>query len=148
MKVVLDTSAVIHLIERKHAALVAQLRQATESPSISVVTLGELAIGWSSLPADSPRRRTYRAAKRLRVVDIVGDNMHQEPNGVIASFGVCRAAGIKGNDAWIAATAHASAATLITFDKTLAERYATVGTSTLLQAPSAEASAHEAVGAS
>ncbi len=133
MKVVLDTSAVIHLLERKHAALVAELRQATESPLISVVTLGELAIGWPSLSADSPRLRTYRAARKLRVVGIVGDSLNQEPNGVIASFGLCRAVGINGNNAWIAATAHASRATLITFDTTLAERYATIGISTLLE---------------
>jgi predicted nucleic acid-binding protein len=132
MKVVLDTSAVIHLVERKHPALVAELRHATEPPLISAVTLGELAIGWSTLPADSPRRRTYRAAQRLRVVDIVGDTLHPEPDGVIASFGACRAAGIKGNDAWIAATARAWAATLITFDTKLAERFTAVGVSMLL----------------
>lgn len=132
MRVVLDTSAVIYLVERKHPALVEELRQATEAPSISAVTLGELAVGWASLPADSLRRRTYHAARRLRVVNIVIDNLHSEPTGLVASFGVCRLAGIKGNDAWIAATAHLSAATLLTFDGTLATRFATVGTSKLL----------------
>jgi predicted nucleic acid-binding protein len=132
MKFVLDTSAVIHLLERKHPALVAELRQATEPPVISAVTLGELAIGWSSLPDDSLRRRTYRAARRLGVVDIVADTRHQEPKGVVAAFGLCRAAGIKGNDAWIAATAHIRGATLLTYDATLAERYGSIGASTLL----------------
>ena len=132
MKVVLDTSAVIHLVERKHSPLVEELRKSTEAPSISAVTLGELAVGWATLPADSPRRRTYYAARRLRIVPIAIDNLQSEPTGLIASFGVCRMAGIKGNDAWIAATAHLSAATLITYDATLATRFATFGLSRLL----------------
>lgn len=132
MKVVLDTSAVIQLVERKHPAVVAELRKATEAPSLSAVTLGELAVGWSALPADSLRRRTYHAARRLRVVNIVGDGLHPEPAGLIASFGICRAAGIKGNDAWIAATAHASESTLITFDATLASRFQPIGHTKLL----------------
>ncbi len=132
MMVVLDTSAVIHLVERKHSALVDELRKSKEAPSISAVTLGELAVGWATLPADSPRRRTYYAARRLRIVPITIDNLVSEPTGLIASFGVCRMAGIKGNDAWIAATAHLSAATLITYDTMLASRFATVGLSRLL----------------
>jgi predicted nucleic acid-binding protein len=132
VKVILDTSAVIQLVERKHPALVAELRKATEAPAISAVTLGELAVGWSSLPADSPRRRTYHAARRLRIVNIVADGFPPEPVGLIASFGVCRAAGIKGNDAWIAATAHSSESTLVTFDTTLATRFQTVGNCILL----------------
>lgn len=132
MKVVLDTSAVIQLVERRHEAVVAALRLATEPPTISAVTLGEIAVGWASLPADSPRRRTYRAARRLRVVNIVADGLQDEPSDLVLAFGTCRAAGIKGNDAWIAATARFTAATLITFDSTLAARFATVGTSTLL----------------
>ncbi len=138
MNIVLDTSAVIHLLERRHEGLVAELRQVTEPPSISAVTLGELAVGWSTSSIDSPRRRTYRAARRLRVIDIVVDAFHEEPSGLIASFGVCRAAGIKGNDAWIAATAHAAGATLVTFDATLATRYAAIGASTLLEIEPAE----------
>jgi predicted nucleic acid-binding protein len=129
---VLDTSAVIHLVERKHPAIVAELRTATEPPTISVVTLGALAVGWSSLSANSPRRRTYRAARRLQVVNIVVDALHQSPSDLVVAFGTCRAAGIKGNDAWIAATAYSIDATLLTFDSTLASRYATIGTSTLL----------------
>jgi predicted nucleic acid-binding protein len=132
MKVVLDTSAVIHLVERKPTALVDELRKSTEAPSISAVTLGELAVGWATLPSDSPRRRTYYAARRLRIVPIAIDNLVSEPSGLIASFGVCRMAGIKGNDAWIAATAHLSASTLITYDTKLATRFATVGLSKLL----------------
>lgn len=134
MKAVLDTSAVIQLLERKHPALVAELRQATQAPTISAVTLGELAVGWSSLRADSPRRRTYHAARRLGIVNIVADGLHPEPTVLIASFGICRAAGIKGNDAWIAATALASESTLITFDTSLAARFQTLGTSKLFTA--------------
>jgi predicted nucleic acid-binding protein len=54
------------------------------------------------------------------------------PSRIIAAFGVCRAAGIKGNDAWIAATARSLGAMLVTFDASLAARYATIGESTLL----------------
>lgn len=132
MRFVLDTSAVIHLVERKHEAVVAALRSATEPPTISAVTLGELSVGWAALPADSPRRRTYRAARRLRIVNIIADGLQADPSDLVLAFGTCRAAGIKGNDAWIAATAQSTAATLITFDSTLATRYATIGTSTLL----------------
>ena len=132
MTLVLDTSAVIYLVERKSKGVVDEIRKSTEAPSISVVTLAELAVGWASLPADSPRRRTYHAARRLRVVNVSVDPLGSEPSGLIASFGVCRSAGIKGNDAWIAATAHLSASTLITYDATLAARYATVGISRLL----------------
>lgn len=132
MRVVLDTSAVIHLLERKHDALVAELRKASEPPSISVVTLGELAAGWSSHEPDSPRHRTYSAARRLRVVNIVADSFAQGPSGLIRCFGDCRAVGIKGNDAWIAATARATESTLVTYDETLAARYATIGNSTLM----------------
>jgi predicted nucleic acid-binding protein len=128
----LDTSAVIHLVERRSHGVVNEIRTSTEAPSISVVTLAELAVGWASLPVDSLRRRTYRAARRLRVVNVNVDPLASEPAGLIASFGACRAAGIKGNDAWIAATAHATGSTLITYDETLAVRYAAVGTSKLL----------------
>ena len=132
MRLVLDTSAVIHLVERKPDALIAELRKATEAPSINVVTLGELAVGWTSRPSGSLRRRTYYAARRMRVVDIVADTSHSEPTALVASFGVCRAAGINGNDAWIAATAHFSAAVLLTYDEALATRFAAIGESTLL----------------
>lgn len=128
----LDTSAVVHLLERRHNAIVAALRTATEPPVISVVTLGELATGWSALPPESPRRRTYRAARRLRVIDIFAEPLLLEPQGIIASFGECRAASIKGNDAWIAASAHAMSATLVTYDATLAHRYEAIGLVTLL----------------
>lgn len=132
MRFVLDTSAVIQLVERKPDALVAVLRSATEAPSINVVTLGELAVGWASLPSDSLRRRTYHAARRMRVVDIAADPLHSEPTALVSSFGVCRAAQIKGNDAWIAATAHFTAGVLLTYDETLATRFATIGESMLL----------------
>lgn len=132
MKFVLDTSAVVHLVERKPDALIAVLRTAAEAPSINVVTLGELAIGWASMPGDSLRRRTYYAARRMRVVDITVDPLHSEPTALVLSFGVCRAAGIKGNDAWIAATAHFSSAVLLTYDEALATRFAAIGESTLL----------------
>jgi predicted nucleic acid-binding protein len=132
VKLVLDTSAVIHLVERKPTALVNELRKSTEAPFISVVSLGELAVGWATLSADSLQRRTYYAARRLRVVPIAVDGLATEPTDLITSFGVCRLAGIKGNDAWIAATAHYIAATLITYDATLATRFATVGLSKLL----------------
>jgi predicted nucleic acid-binding protein len=131
---VLDTSAVIQLIERRDAALVAELRKASEPPAISAVTLGELAVGWSELDHNSPRHRTYAAARRLRVVNIVADSFAQGPSGLIRCFGECRAAGIKGTDAWIAATASATESTLITYDATLATRYAVIGSSTLLPA--------------
>ena len=62
----------------------------------------------------------------------VPDGLQTEPTGLMLSFGVCLLAGIKGNDAWIAATAYAIGATLITYDATLAKRYGSVGTSTLL----------------
>ncbi len=132
MRFVLDTSAVIHLVERKPKALIKELRTATEAPWINVVTLGELAVGWESFPNDSARRRTYYAARRMRVIDIVVDHLNSEPTALVASFGVCRAVGIRGNDAWIAATAHFSAATLLTYDEALASRFASIGESTLL----------------
>lgn len=133
MKVVLDTSAVIHLAERKHPGVVAELRKASEPPAISVVTLGELAVGWPTLPPDCPRRRTYLTACRLRTIDVTADALRPDPAGILASFVVCRSAGIKGNDAWIAATAHSSGATLVTFDATLATRYESIGTCKLLR---------------
>ena len=138
MRFVLDTSAVIHLVERRPDALLSALRSATEAPSINVVTLGELAVGWTSLPTASLRRRTYHAARRMRVVGIAADQMNSEPTGLVASFGVGRAAGIKGNDAWIAATAHFSAAILLTYDESLATRFASIGESRLIRRPDAE----------
>ncbi len=132
MRFVLDTSAVIHLVERKPDALTAELRKATEAPSINVVTLAELAVGWASLPRDSPRRRTYHSARRMRVIDIAANHLDSEPTALVVAFGECRAAGIKGNDAWIAATAHFSGGVLLTYDETLATRFATIGDSTLL----------------
>jgi predicted nucleic acid-binding protein len=134
MHAVLDTSAVIYLLERKHPGVVAELRKCDEAPIISAVTLAELAVGWATLPNDSPRRRTFRAACRLRVSNIVFDSLEREPTGLFSSFGLCRAAGIKGNDAWIAATAHNSAGILITFDATLADRYAAIGDAVMLGA--------------
>lgn len=133
MRFVLDTSAVIHLVERKPEALIGELRKATEAPSINVVTLAELAVGWDSQARDSPRRQTYHAARRMRVVDIVASRFDPEPTALVVAFGVCRAAGIKGNDAWIAATAHSSAAVLLTYDETLATKFAAIGECTLLR---------------
>ncbi len=132
MRIVLDTSAVIHLVERKHPAVLAALRSASEPPTISAVTLGELAVGWPSVSADSQRRRTYRAARRLHIVNIVADGLQQDPTDLVLAFGACRDVGIKGNDAWIAATARFTTSTLVTFDSKLAARYATIGQSTLL----------------
>ena len=128
----LDTSAVIHLLERRHDAVIEALRGSGEPPVISVITLGELAVGWSTQQPESLRHRTYRAAHRLRVIDITADPLLREPHGAIAAFGVCRASAIKGNDAWIAATALAMAARLLTYDATLARRYDTIGSVTLL----------------
>lgn len=132
MRVVLDTSAVIRLLERKHDALVAELRNASEPPSSSVVTLGDLAAGWSSHEPGSLRHRIYSAARRLRVVNIVADSFAQGPSGLIRCFGECRAVGIKGNDAWIAATARSTESTLVTYDETLASRYTAIGVCTFM----------------
>lgn len=71
----LDTSALIGLIERRSAAVRAVLARATVDPVVSVVTIGELAHGVAEAPTArqrTARRRTYELATQLPVLPLDG----------------------------------------------------------------------------
>lgn len=119
--VLLDTSLLIHLLGATalgaRAASEHSLRSRSERPLISIVTVGEaLAFarkrGWGA-----PRVTTLRELiQQLVIVDIHSDEVLQN----YAAFDAfCEAHGraLGKNDLWIAATAAAAGALLLTTDK-------------------------------
>ncbi len=117
----LDTNIVIHLVRGKELARrvdgLFQLRHQPERPLISVVTIGEsftLArrFEWGA-------RRTARLEELLSELLVV--DIHQElvlrNYAEIADFARRRGRAFSDNDIWIAATAAAVGARLITTDK-------------------------------
>ncbi len=114
----LDTSAVIALVERKHAGVRSAVVESGSVPSISVITLGELHHGVESAP-DGGRRRLRQLtvdACELMTVKPVSDEVARRYGQLSAD--VSRR--IRAADRWIAATAAIEGSLLVTFDGHLA----------------------------
>jgi tRNA(fMet)-specific endonuclease VapC len=117
----LDTSVVLHLAPGRATgdALDKQfgLRQRPDRPLISIITVGELFAfarrrSWGGAKQDQLRR----IVEQLVVVD-VRNTAVLEKYSEIHSFMVEHGHPIGDNDVWIAATAAASGAVLLTADK-------------------------------
>lgn len=118
---ILDTSAVIGLLERADRNILGSVRESAERPKVSIVTLGELhhGVARSRRSGDSDsisaRTRSLRAAQALDVLPITiaiaecfGDLSAVTPR----TIGV--------NDRWIIASAVVGGRTLVTQDEELA----------------------------
>lgn len=118
----LDTSAVIALIERKHAGVRELVNAQSELPSVSIITVGELEHGLETALDDVQRRRrmwTLQACDKMAVVDI--DRATARLYGGLSAQ-VPRRVGCA--DRWIVACAMRAGAALVTFDSALADALA------------------------
>ena len=117
MTLLFDTSAVVSLVERASRAAADLIRSDGDLPYVSFITIAELHIGVSFSPDASirtARQRTLTRARRFRQLPI------GEP--ILDHYAAARRAGLRGNDAWIAATATEVSATLVTADQEFARR--------------------------
>ena len=122
MAVMLDTSAVIALVERKHVGIRRLLDVHGVLPNVSVMTIGELEHGVEAATDHVQRRRrawTLQACDRMEVSNI--DRATARLYGRL-SLELPRRVGSA--DRWIAAGAAVLGATLVTFDRPLAEALA------------------------
>lgn len=121
MTLLFDTSAVVSLTERASDAAAELIRSAGDRPFISFVTIAELHVGVELSTDESiqaARQRTLRRARTFRQLPI--DEM------ILDHYATARRAGLRGNDAWIAAGAAQVDATLVTADEVFARRADTV----------------------
>jgi tRNA(fMet)-specific endonuclease VapC len=119
MGLILDTSAVIGLIERRSAEIEAIIRSDPIRPVVSILTIGELQHGVSGATASRERRRRQETLDLVAELPAVGLSL-----ATAACFGqlsarMSRRVGVA--DRWIAATALSRSLTLVTEDRDLAE---------------------------
>jgi predicted nucleic acid-binding protein len=112
-----DTSAVVSLVERASQPAASLVRDVGDRPFVSFVTIAELHVG-VELSRDAStrtaRERTLRRARSFRQVPV--------DEAILDHYARSRQAGLRGNDAWIAAAAQQIEATLVTADEVLAQR--------------------------
>ncbi len=117
MTLLFDTSAVVSLVERANQSAASLVRTDGDRPYVSFITIAELHVGVALSP-DAPtrtaRQRTLSRAQRFRQLPI------EDP--ILDHYTTARRAGLRGNDAWIAAAAHQVDATLVTADEVFARR--------------------------
>ena len=112
-----DTSAVVSLTERSSQPAAALIRNSEDRPFVSFVTIAELHVGVALSPdatARTVRERTLRRARTFRQLPA--------DEAILDHYANARRAGLRGNDAWIAAAAQQVGATLVTADEVLARR--------------------------
>jgi len=117
MTLLFDTSAVVSLAERTSEAAATLIRSDGDRPHVSFITIAELYVGVSLAPDDvtrAARHRTLARARRFRQLPVA--------DPILDHYASARRAGLRGNDAWIAATAAQSGATLVTADQVFARR--------------------------
>ena len=117
MTLLLDTNAVVALIERGHDGVAQRVRQSAQWPTISLITVGELLAGIAMAASDAiaqHRRRTVRSVAQFLVHPIDRDGMR--------TYADVRRQGLRGNDAIVVAAAVDLGAQLITFDHVLATK--------------------------
>jgi predicted nucleic acid-binding protein len=113
----LDTNAVVALVEHNHRAVAQLVRESGEWPTISLITLGELLAGvaMTSTPTIAKsRRRAIRSTAQFRVQPIERASM--------SVYADVRRAGIRGNDALVVTAAVELDALLVTFDREFAAK--------------------------
>jgi predicted nucleic acid-binding protein len=117
MTLLFDTSAVVSLVERASDSAASLVRTDGDRPYVSFITIAELHVGVALSP-DAPtrtaRQRTLSRAQRFRQLPI------EDP--ILDHYTTARRAGLRGNEAWIAAAAHQVGATLVTADEVFARR--------------------------
>lgn len=117
MTLLFDTSAVVSLVERASEPAASLVRGDGERPFVSFVTIAELHFGVamsSDASTRSGRQRTLQRAQRFRQLPV--------DEQILDHYAAARRAGLRGNDAWIAAAAGQLGATLVTADDVFARR--------------------------
>ncbi|MGE5211252.1 MAG: type II toxin-antitoxin system VapC family toxin [Acidobacteriota bacterium] len=117
MTLLFDTSAVVSLVERASQPVASLIRSVGDRPFVSFVTIAELHVGVSlahDASTRAARERTLRRAHTFRQLPV--------DDAVLDHYARARQAGLRGNDAWIAAAARQIEATLVTADEVLAQR--------------------------
>lgn len=117
MTLLFDTSAVVSLTERASQPAADLIRSTGDRPFVSFVTIAELHVGVALSPdasARTSRERTLRRARTFRQFPV--------DEAILDHYAKARQAGLRGNDAWIAAAAGQLDATLVTADEMLAQR--------------------------
>jgi predicted nucleic acid-binding protein len=112
-----DTSAVVSLTERASRPVADLIRSAGDRPFVSFVTIAELHVGVELSPNASTRaarERTLRRARTFRQLPV--------EEAILEHYAKARQAGLRGNDAWIAAAADQIDAALVTADAVFAQR--------------------------
>jgi predicted nucleic acid-binding protein len=113
----LDTNAVVALVEHQHRAVAELVRESGEWPTISLITIGELLAGvaMASTPTIARlRRRSVRRTAQFRV--------HPVDRTSMTVYADVRRAGLRGNDALVVTAAAELDAHLVTFDQDLATK--------------------------
>jgi predicted nucleic acid-binding protein len=123
----LDTNAVVALVERKHAEVTRLIRESAQWPTVSLITVGELLAGVAM--AVTPQIATLRRRSVRRMAQF---HVHPIERPSMATYADVRAIGIHGNDALVVTAAIELDATLVTFDETLATKAQRVATVSLL----------------
>jgi predicted nucleic acid-binding protein len=122
----LDTNAVVALVERKHAEVSRLIRASGEWPTVSLITVGELLAGVAMAPTAeiaAARRRSIRRTAQFQV--------HPIDRASMSTYADVRALGMRGNDALVTAAVQLDAR-LVTFDRALASRAAHLVTLSLI----------------
>ncbi len=117
MTLLFDTSAVVSLTERASRPAADLIRSAGDRPFVSFLTIAELHAGVELSPnpeTRATRERTLRRARTFRQLPV--------EEAIIEHYAKARQAGLRGNDAWIAAAADQIDATLVTADAVFAQR--------------------------
>lgn len=115
--IVLDTSAAVQLVQHADPAVIAVLADHTTRPLVSYVTIGELMAG-VEMAADQADRDLRRETLRLCLLRFA---VHDLGAAELVEFATARRWGLRGNDAWVTATAKSLGATLVTCDKRQAD---------------------------
>ena len=117
MTLLLDTNAVVALVEQRNSEVSRLIRESAEWPTISLITIGELLAGVSMAATPEialARRRTIRRTAQLLVHPIGRISM--------ATYADVRRSGLRGNDALVVTAAVELDARLVTFDQALATK--------------------------
>ena len=132
MSLLLDTSAIIGLLERHTPELRQVIAEQTQPIHVSTITLGELSHGVEASldPVTRQRRRTSLEAIAMSCVAVDVTSIEASIYGALSAR--LRSAGfgprnVGGADRWIAATAIAGDFTLVTQDVVLADALTHVG---------------------
>lgn len=117
MTLLFDTSAVVGLVERANQRARELITDSGERPFVSFATIAELHVGVQAAESDQHRtlrERTLRRARTFRLLPL--------DDRVLDHYAAACLTRIRGNDAWIAASARRVGASLVTEDETMATR--------------------------